>query len=310
VVTLDDAIGRFSEYLEAERRSPPNTRLGYEGDLASLATFVRDRKPEGARDVSLIDVHLLRAWLGAIARTHAPSSVARKVATARTFMRWLRRHGVIETCPAEELATPKVRRPLPTLLSVDAAKEVVEAPRLEGVHETRDRAILELLYGSGLRVGELCSLDLGSVDVEGGAVRVSGKGSKERIVPIGRRCLEALRAWTSLRPKMVHARTGAQDRDALFLGTKGGRIGQRAVRKLVHAYGACGAGRADLHPHAFRHTCATHMLDGGAGLRAIQEMLGHASLSTTQRYTHVSMEHLLRIYDAAHPLARGRKDHA
>jgi integrase/recombinase XerC len=302
-VTLDDAIGRFLGYLETERRSSLNTRLGYRSDLTSLATFVRERSPDRADDVSRIDVYLLRGWLGSVARTHAPGSVARKVSALRTFMRWLRRRRVIACCPADELATPKVSRPLPTLLSVDAAKQVVEMPGLDGVRDTRNRAMFELLYGSGLRVEELCSLDVNSIDLEGAAARVIGKGSKERIVPLGRPCVEALRAWTEMRPRMVHSRTGAQDPRALFLGVQGKRIGQRTVRKLVHVYGEHGAGRADLHPHAFRHTCATHMLDGGADLRAIQEMLGHASLSTTQRYTHVSMDHLLRVYDAAHPLA-------
>lgn len=303
-LTIDDAIVRFLGYLEAERRASPNTCRGYGFDLASLATFIRERAPDRADDVSRIDVYVLRAWLGSMARMHAPASVARKVSSLRTFMRWLRRRKVIPSCPADELATPKVSRPLPTLLSVDAAKQVVETPAQDSVRETRDRAILELLYGSGLRVEELCSLDVSSLDLESGATRVVGKGSKERVVPLGRPCVEALRAWTRLRPRMVHPTTGVQDPKALFLGVLGRRIGQRSVRKIVHNYGAHGAGRADLHPHALRHTCATHMLDGGADLRAIQEMLGHASLSTTQRYTHVSMEHLLRVYDAAHPLAR------
>jgi integrase/recombinase XerC len=305
-LTLNDAIGRFASYLETERRCSPNTRRAYQSDVTSLATFVRERAPDTATDVARIDIYVLRAWLASIAQTRAPSSVARKVAAARTFLRWLRRRRVIETCPADELATPKVRRPLPTLLSVDTAKEVVETPGLHGLRATRDRAILELLYGSGLRVGELCALDLGSVNLGEGTARVMGKGSKERIVPIGRRCIEALRAWIGSRSSMIHPKTGAQDPEALFLGAHGRRIGQRAVRELVHSYGSRGAGRADLHPHAFRHSCATHMLDGGADLRCIQEMLGHASLSTTQRYTHVTMEQLLRIYDAAHPLARAR----
>jgi integrase/recombinase XerC len=170
----------------------------------------------------------------------------------------------------------------------------------------RDRAVLELLYGSGLRVSELCALDVHSVDLAGASARVVGKGRKERIVPLGRACVAALSRWLEQRPRMVHPRTGTQDPRALLLTARGARLYVRAVQALVHRYGASGAGRADLHPHALRHTCATHMLDGGADLRAIQELLGHASLSTTQRYAHVSMEHLLRVYDAAHPLARAR----
>jgi integrase/recombinase XerC len=153
----------------------------------------------------------------------------------------------------------------------------------------------------------LCGLDVDAIDAADASVRVMGKGSKQRVVPLGRKSAAALGAWLEQRPRMVHPKTGAQDPRALFLGARGGRLGVRAVRSIVHEFGRSGAGRADLHPHALRHTCATHMLDGGADLRAIQEMLGHASLSTTQRYTHVSMEHLMRVYDAAHPLARAKR---
>jgi integrase/recombinase XerC len=241
-----------------------------------------------------------------LARKLAPSSIARKVAAVRSWMRFLRRRGYLESSAADELASPKVRRPLPTLLSVDSAREVVEAPPLTTPRGSRDRAVLELLYGSGLRVSELCDLDLAALDLASANVRVRGKGDKERVVPLGAQCVARLAAWLGERSRMVHPKTGWQHPDAVFLAMRGARIGRRAVLSIVRAYGANGAGRADLHPHALRHTCATHMLDGGADLRAIQEMLGHASLSTTQRYTHVSMEHLMRVYDAAHPLARKR----
>jgi integrase/recombinase XerC len=306
-VTLDEAIAAFALHLEGERRASPSTVVAYGNDLAGLATFVRDRGSSALGDVREIDVYLLRGWLGILARTHAASSIARKLAAVRTWMRWLRRRGVIVTCPADELATPKVRRGLPTLLSVDAAKEVVESPTEDSPRGLLDRAILEILYGSGLRVSEVCGLDLHSVDLAAKTARVLGKGSKERLVPLGSKCLTALERWLEVRARMVHPRRGTQDPHALFLSVTGRRIGTRAVHRLVQSYGARGAGRADLHPHALRHTCATHMLDGGADLRAIQEMLGHASLSTTQRYTHVSMEHLMRVYDAAHPMARAKK---
>jgi integrase/recombinase XerC len=214
---------------------------------------------------------------------------------------------VIASSPADQLVTPKVRRGLPTLLSVDAAREVVESPLGDGAVARRDRAILETLYGSGLRVSELCGLDVDAVDLPAASARVLGKGRKERVVPLGRKSVEAILLYITVRAGMVHPARKTQDPKALFLTARGARIYPRAVEKLVHAYGAAGAGRADLHPHALRHTCATHMLDGGADLRAIQEMLGHASLSTTQRYAHVSMEHLLRVYDAAHPLARSKR---
>ncbi|MGO8999515.1 MAG: tyrosine recombinase XerC [Polyangiaceae bacterium] len=305
-MTASEAIARFLSNLEAERNASKNTRAAYGLDLKSLDAFLRDRESRGAHDVRAIDVYALRGWLGALTRTHSPSSVARKVAAARTWMKWLRRNGTIDASPADELASPKVRRPLPTFLGVDAAKEVVESPVSDTPLGLRDRAVLEVLYGSGLRVSELAGLSLGDVDLGRGEVRVLGKGRKERIVPLGSKAVEAIRAWLAVRSGVVHPKLGTQDAHALFLTGKGARLAVRAVQTLVQKYGILGAGRGDLHPHALRHTCATHMLNGGADLRAIQEMLGHASLSTTQKYTHVSIEHLMKVYDRAHPLA-GRK---
>jgi integrase/recombinase XerC len=303
-VTLAESLEAFLRHLENERRTSPRTVTEYGRDVAGLAAFALERGSKAVDDVRVIDVYLLRGWLAGLARRHAASSISRKIAAVRTWMRWMRRRGVIATCPAEELATPKTRRGLPTLLSVDAAKAVVEAPCEDTAVGVRDRAILELLYGSGLRASELCDLDLDAVDLEAASARVLGKGRKERMVPLGRKCVDALAAWVRIRPQMVHPRRKTQDPRALFLTPRGRRMYPRQLGRIVHAHGAGGAARADLHPHALRHTCATHMLDGGADLRAIQELLGHASLSTTQRYTHVSMQQLTRIYDAAHPLAR------
>ena len=307
----DEAVARFLVHLESERHASPHTRAAYGRDLATLIAFLKDRGARGAADVAAIDVYALRGWLGGLARTLAASSVARHVAAARTWMAWLRKIGVLEASPADTLASPKVRRPLPAFLGVDAAKQVVEAPEASEEGGPRaearaacDRAVLETLYGSGLRVSELCGLDLLDVDLRERQAKVTGKGRKERIVPLGGKCIEALEAWLALRPLVVHSKTGRQDDRAMFLSPRGARLNVRAVQRLVRKWGTLGAGRADLHPHALRHTCATHMLSGGADLRAIQEMLGHASLSTTQRYTHVSIEHLMKVYDDAHPLAR------
>ncbi len=305
-MTLDEAIAGFHVYLESERRASPRTVEEYGADLRGLRAFTEERGSKALHDVRAVDVYLLRGWLGLLARKHAPASIARKVAAVRTWMRWLRRKRIIDTCPADELATPKVRRGLPTLLSVDAAREVVEAPRADTAEGVRDRAVLELLYGSGLRLSELCGLDLHAIDLKQAEARVVGKGNKERIVPLGQPCVEALSRWLEVRHELVNPER-PEAANALFLSVTGRRLYPRKVEQLVSDYGKLGAGRADLHPHALRHTCATHMLDGGADLRAIQELLGHASLSTTQRYAHVSMEHLMRVYDAAHPLARSRK---
>ncbi|WP_437301672.1 tyrosine recombinase XerC [Sorangium sp. So ce426] len=265
--------------------------------------------PDEATAVDGLDVLLLRSWLGSLARTHAPASIARKVGAARALLRYLERRGEVDKNAAAQLALPKVRRPLPTFLDVDAAAEVMEIPGAETAEGLRDRAMLETLYGAGLRVSELCGLDLTHVDrrpADRAAVRVVGKGDKERIVPLGSHALAAIERYLERRDELADPTTGARDPRALFLSRRGARIGVRRVQALVQRYGALGAGRADLHPHALRHTCATHLLDGGADLRAIQKLLGHASLATTQRYTHVSIDHLLKVYDAAHPMARKR----
>jgi integrase/recombinase XerC len=304
-VDLDSALASFLTHLVAERRASPNTVAAYKNDLESLVRALRER--ERPDDVRAIDVYALRGWLGALARTLAPSSVARHVAAVKTWMRWLRRGNVIATNPAEELASPKVRRSLPTLVSADAAARIMEAPDDSAPAGARDRALLEVMYGSGLRVSEAVGLDLGRVDLAGMSARVVGKGDKERIVPLGRKSVAALRRYLEGRASLAHPKTQALDAVALFVTNHGARMTRRGAYAIVRRYGALGAGRADMHPHALRHSCATHMLDGGGDLRAIQELLGHASLTTTQRYTHVSIDHLLRAYDAAHPLAKAKR---
>jgi integrase/recombinase XerC len=309
---LGAAIDRFLEHLAAERRAAAHTVAAYGRDLGQLREHVlarrRERGDQRAPSPKEIDVLALRMWLGELARTHAPPSVARKIAAARAFFRYLVRRGEVEKSPAADLALPKTRRPMPTFLGVDAAKEVVEAPELVDAEGLRDRAILEVLYGSGLRVSELCGLDVGQIDLaEGGGatVHVVGKGSKERVVPVGTHAVTALRKYLAKRDELAAGAKGRPaDGRALFLSSRGQRLAVRRVQEIVKKFGALGAGRADLHPHALRHTFATHLLDGGADLRAIQKLLGHASLGTTQRYTHVSIDHLMKVYDQAHPMAR------
>lgn len=303
-------MARFAEYLELERRSSRNTVLAYRRDLTGLVEFLEQRLGRAPRldDVTRL---ILRAWLGSVAEGLAPASIARKLSSVRALYVFLGRAGEVRENPAALLQSPKLSRGLPLVLRAEAAAEVVESasvgPLGSDVEKLRDRAMLELLYGSGLRVSELFGLDLEAVNLKACEVRVLGKGSKERIVPISGKALEALEAYLPCRGELRHPKTGFLHPKALLLTRRGQRLGVRRIQVLVQRYGALGAGRPDLHPHALRHSCATHLLEGGADLRVIQELLGHASLSTTQRYTHVSLDQLLTVYDKAHPLARAKR---
>jgi len=307
---MDDALGaliaRFRDHLGLERRASPHTVLAYGGDLDELAAFVRARRARAAR-LDDVDKILLRSWLGELSRRLSSPTLARKLSSVRAFFAWLEREGLTRENPAALLKSPKLRRKLPKFLSADQASEVVEAPLAASgseVERLRDAAMLEMLYGSGLRVSELVGLDTDHVALEREEVRVLGKGRKERLVPIGSKARAALGTYLERRTELRHPRTGRQDPRSLFLGRHGTRLGVRRVQTLVQRYGALGAGRGDLHPHALRHSCATHLLEGGADLRAIQELLGHTSLATTQRYTHVSLDQLVAVYDRAHPMAK------
>ncbi len=313
-----DGLGRkiasFLGYLSGERRASAHTVAAYRRDLQQLLDYAREHRC-GPAELADVDRPLLRAWLAQLSQTRTGATMARKLATIRAFFVFLERRGVLESSPAALLVSPKLRRKLPAFLSVDAAAQVIDAPQAAGRAVSprateaallRDSVLLELLYGSGLRVSELVGLDLGDVWLEAEQLRVFGKGSKERIVPLGSVAKQALVRYLARRHELCHPKTGECHPRALLLGARGQRLGARRVQVLVQRYGAAGAARPDLHPHALRHTCATHMLDGGADLRAIQQMLGHKSISTTQRYTHVSLEQLLRTYDRAHPLARAR----
>jgi integrase/recombinase XerC len=307
---LGSVVSRFAEYLELERRSSPNTVLAYRRDLTSLVDFLRERLE---REPILSDVSrmTLRSWLGTVAEGLMPASIARKLSSVRAFYVFLGRTGEVRENPAALLQSPKLSRGLPLVLRAEAAAEVVEAPdsgpQGSEIERLRDRVMLELLYGSGLRVSELFALSLEAVDLRAAEVRVLGKGRKERIVPISGKALEALALYLPRRAELAHPRTRKLDEAALLLSVRGRRLGVRQIQKLVQRYGALGAGRADLHPHALRHSYATHLLEGGADLRVIQELLGHSSLATTQRYTHVSLDQLLTVYDKAHPLARAKR---
>ncbi|NOY28544.1 MAG: tyrosine recombinase XerC [Oligoflexia bacterium] len=295
--TTDPDIQAWLDHLRAERDASPHTLRAYRADLGGLASFLAEQD-QGLRDAKIGD---LRAWLsraGHRGRRLAPATMARRIASVRTFYRWIHRTGQLEQDPAARLSAPKVPRHTPRFLDVDEAAAVVEEPTQKGVLRLRNAALLELLYGAGLRVGEATTLDVDDVDLDQRLVRVHGKGGKDRIVPFGPPAADAIRALLN--------RRGGQA-GPLFLNCGGGRLSSRSMWRIVRDAGAAN-GVVGVHPHALRHSCATHMLGAGADLRGIQEQLGHASLSTTQRYTHVDAAHLLRVYRAAHPHARTEED--
>lgn len=300
---LAEQLARFERYLVSEKRAAARTCETYLRDLHALERFVKESKaPE---DAAQLNVRHLRAFLASTPEAREPATLQRKVSAMRAFYRFLLKRGGVTLNPASELKTPKLRRKLPHFLSVEKSQEVMELPDAVGTQEShaRDRAMLELLYGSGVRVSELCGLDLSALDLDNGNARVLGKGSKQRIVPIGRKAREALDAYLEVR-HLLRSQKSPPHPDALFLSQRGTRLSARQVQNIVKRYGMLATGTAALHPHALRHSCATHLLDAGADLRSIQELLGHASLSTTQRYTHVSMDQLQAVYTRAHPLAK------
>jgi integrase/recombinase XerC len=299
-MTLQEQIQQFTTYLHSERDVSPHTLAAYRSDLAQLLAFVV-REKGAAISATEVDHLLLRRFLAGLAKGTKKSSIGRKLAAVRSFFRFLQRRGIIENNPAELVATPKKEKRLPFHLDIDQVTTLVEAPQADQKYAVRDRAILELLYSSGLRVSELTGLNIGELDLRVGMVRVTGKGGKERIVPVGSRALEAVQAYLELRL------VAAEGNDALFLNTHGGRINRRSVTRIVDMHVARIAAFKRISPHTLRHTFATHMLEGGADLRVIQELLGHASLSTTQKYTHVSIDRLMEVYDKAHPKAHQTK---
>lgn len=302
---LELAVQAFAEHLSSERRVSPNTLSAYLSDLEQLRNFLTHTMKIEAPRVDTLGKATLRAWLAELARARGKRTIARKVAALRSFFRFLQRTGRIRHNPVATLRSPKLERKLPEFLGVDAAAQLMTGPdtaQRDAFRAARDRAMLELLYGSGLRVGELRALDLSSIDLGNNELRVLGKGRKERIVPIGSLARAALDAYLGERARLVAEKPRA-DAHALLLGKSGKRLSVRMLQKLVGRYGRLALGRPGVHPHALRHSAATHMLEGGANLRAIQEFLGHSSLATTQLYTHVSFDQLLGVYDAAHPLA-------
>ena len=304
---LHQQIESFARYLADERRSSARTVETYIRDLRAFREYVlRQGLPP---DASKLDIVALRGFLSSLFGSNQASTMKKKVSAIRSFYKFLLKRRVITQNPASSLRTPKVPKSLPRFLTVDQAFRVMDSPPKEEARakplQARDRALLEVLYGTGVRVGELASMNVGDCDLTESSVRVLGKGGKERLVPLGKSALEAVGAYLPHRLGLL-AKAKQGDSDALWLARSGRRLSVRQAQNLVRRHGTLGASRGDLHPHAMRHTCATHLLDAGADLRSIQELLGHSSLSTTQRYTHVSVDRLMEVYDRSHPLARDK----
>jgi tyrosine recombinase XerC len=290
-------IEAFLRHLALERRLSPNTVAAYRTDLMGLAEFLA----RGGTDLSSATHPLLRRWLAYLqTRGYARSSIARKAASARSMYRFAARKGLVASNPAFLLAAPKTGSALPAVLKKGEAAALVEAPRGDEPVALRDRAVLELLYATGLRVSELCGLDVDDAWLERGRVRVLGKGSREREVPIGEMAAEALECYLVRgRPRMVPPKGGA----ALFFNRRGRRLTPRDVRGLVEQYRRRVLAGRRASPHTLRHSFATHLMEGGADIRAVQELLGHSNLAVTQRYTHVSRGRLFSAYRDSHPRA-------
>lgn len=289
---MDAAIASFLEYLAVERGASPHTIKGYATDLREFAAFAEG---VGEVDAARVDARLVRGYLASLHRRGlARTSIGRKLASVRSCFRYLARRGVVEQNPARQVKTPRPARRLPTFLPKDESKTLLDREPAESEAGRRDHALLELLYATGIRVSECCGLDASDVDRGHATVRVLGKGGRERVVPVGDIALAALDAY--------HAARGSTE-GPLFTNARGGRLTVRSAHRIVGARAReAGTGRR-VTPHTMRHTFATHMLGEGADLRLIQELLGHRRLSTTQRYTHVSPEQLMRVYDSAHPRA-------
>jgi integrase/recombinase XerC len=295
---LEPVLEEFDEYLALQRGRSAHTRRAYLGDLRSLFDFTG-----GGLDT--LTLPRLRSWLAAQAGAGAArTTLARRTSAAKTFTAWALHRGLLSTDPAARLQTPKAHRTLPSVLRQDQALDAMDALN-SGAQQgdpmaLRDRLIVELLYATGIRVSELCGLDIDDVDRTRRLLRVLGKGNKERTVPFGEPAEDALSAWLDRgRPELVKPSSGA----ALLLGARGARLDQRQARTVVHQTMAAVDGAPDIGPHGLRHSAATHLLEGGADLRVVQELLGHSTLATTQLYTHVTVARLRAVHDQAHPRA-------
>lgn len=292
-------VDSFLRHLEVARAVSPHTLKAYRQDLAAFQAYL---EPQGVALERATHLHI-RGFLGVQSVTLKPASRARRLAGLKAFYKFLARRRVIEASPARRVKAPKLPQRLPRAVPVDETFALLDAPDDEKLLGARDRAMLEVLYGGGLRVSELVGLSLEDLDAKAGFVRVLGKGIKERICPLNEAALEALAAYLEVRGALLAKPSAKADPRALFLNFRGGRLTARSIARHLKRYAQQTGLDRNVSPHSLRHSFATHLLAGGADIRSIQELLGHASLSTTQRYTHVAFEQLQKVYDSAHPRA-------
>jgi len=306
---MEQLLSQFLEHLRYERNVSEHTLRNYQSDLEQFVDHLAPAQPKnGKRNLpALTDIdHItIREWLATLHTAQKKkSSIARKLAALRTFFQFLVREGVLEQNPAKLVSTPRLEKKLPKHLSIEDAIKFIETPDIDTDLGKRDRAMLELMYATGVRVAELTKLNLGHIDFKNRLIRVIGKRRKERIVPFGEPALDSIKSYLDVRDSLLNsAAISEREPEALFLNYQGTRITTRSVGRMVEKYIRACAGKYDISPHALRHSFATHLLDSGADLRDIQELLGYARLSSTQIYTHVSMEKLIQVYDKAHPKA-------
>ncbi|MBW6521108.1 MAG: tyrosine recombinase XerC [Desulfoarculaceae bacterium] len=299
---MKELIKDFLHWLTFEKGYSPHTVAGYQHDLLEFVATIADGVP-----VQAIDTTSVRQFVVSLHGKNNTATVARKLSAMRTFFRFLQRQKVVTADPLAGISGPKIAQLIPVFLTVDEVFLLLETPSEKDSFMTRDLAILELLYSTGMRVAELVSRDLRHLDFDTEMLTVRGKGNKERLVPVGRPAREAVLAWLSRRQQLMEERAGrglVLEKEALFLNNRGSRLTTRSVERIVRAYGERAGIPQTVTPHALRHSFATHLLEMGADLRSVQELLGHASLSTTQRYTHLTLDHLAEVYDKAHPMAK------
>jgi len=299
-VAFEERVGAFLDYMRAERGASDETIRAYRVDLEQFGAYVRDSEGVDAFEPAEIELSDLRGFVADRFDDNVASTVARKVSTLRSFWSFLVKKGEAEENPTALLAAPKVSQPLRNFLKVDEIFELLEDHKPEGVLGVRDMAMWEVGYGCGLRVSEIVGLDRSDIDFERGWIRIDGKGDKERQVPLGEKAGTYLRQYLHRRSELA---TDETDPEAIFLNHRGGRLTARSVRRLLKKHLTRAGLDPSITPHGLRHSFATHLLSSGGDLRGIQKLMGHSSLSTTQRYTHVSVEQLTEVYDATHPRA-------